>query len=44
MRGQVLDERKRNLSGLSGEQLVWLSQKKVVMPHLDVEGGQDAGT
>ncbi|KAM4784310.1 protein NEDD1 [Cyanocitta cristata] len=44
MRGQVLDERVKNLRGLSDEQLVWLLQKKVVVPRLDVEGGQDAGT
>lgn len=43
MRGQVLDEHMRNIIGLSGERLVWPSQEKMVMPHLDVEG-QDAGT
>lgn len=42
MRGQVLDEYMRNLSWLSGEWLVWLSGEKMVMPHRDVDGGQDA--
>lgn len=32
----MLDEHKRNASGLSGERLVWLSQEKMLVPHLDV--------